>query len=278
MAMLPDGGRDPPSLSHAFSPAEVNMDLTMCGLLPERAEELAGLYREHGNWNQVKQIWYEERRANRSTRGSAQKIFRVLTSRLKNAPSSLPNPGDLPSVLDACSTARDKAQVLFLYLVADDALVRYVVHEYVRRLSEGKPDPLDFSNQTLTTILSEFKYDDGTPYDYAESTTQRWCEGLRSVMREIGVLENQQTVEGNTPTVGDIPLLVALGYSFEEGDDDWVESPIGLQYLFQPGHRWEELFDRAAGTDVWDLVELHGSLQLRPVDGPYDWIPQEGEI
>lgn len=278
MATLPDGGRDLPSLSHTLSPTEVNMDLTMSGLLPEHAEELAGLYHEHGNWNQVKQIWFEERRANRSTRGSSQKIFRVLTSRLKNAPSSLPNPGDLPRVLDACSTTREKAQILFLYLVTDDPLVRYVLHEYVNRLLEGKPDPLDFSDQTLTTILSEFKYDDGSQYDYAESTTQRWCEGFRSVMREIGVLESQQTHKGNPPTVGDVSLLVALGYSYEEREDNWVESPIGLQYLFQPSHRWDELYDRAAATDAWELVELHGSLQLRPTGEPYDWIPQEGEI
>lgn len=278
MTTLSDGGRDPPSLSHAFSSTEVTMDLTMCGLLPERAEELARLYQEHGNWNQVKELWYDERRANRSTRGSSQKIFRVLTSRFKNAPSTLPNPGDLPTILDACGTMRDKAQVLYLYLVADDPLVRYVVHEYGQRLAEGKQDPLDFSNQTLTTLLSEFRYADGSPYDYAESTTKRWCEGFRSVMREIGVLESQQAVHGSPPTLGDIPLLVATGYSFEEGNDDWVESPIGLQYLFQPDHRWEELYDRAAATDAWELLELHGSLKLRPTDGPYTRIQQEDEI
>jgi len=33
------------------------MDLTMCGLLVERAEELARLYAEHGNWNDVKERW-----------------------------------------------------------------------------------------------------------------------------------------------------------------------------------------------------------------------------
>ena len=128
MSAVPDGGEKPPSLTRVFSPAEVNMDLTMCGLLPERAEELARLYEEHENWNQVKEVWFEERRANRSTRGSSQKIYRVLTSRFKNAPASLPNPRDLPTVLDTCATSRDKAQILYLYLVADDALVRYVVH------------------------------------------------------------------------------------------------------------------------------------------------------
>ena len=276
MNTLPDGDNGPPSLSRTFSPEEVNMDLTMCGLLPDRAEEIARLYREHGNWNQVKDIWFEERRANRSTKGSSQKIYRVLSSRFKNAPATLPNPSELPAVLDTCSSSRDKAQVLYLYLVADDALVRYAVHEYARRLAEDFPEPLDFSNETLTSILNQFEYTDETPFDYADSTTERWCEGLRSVMREIGVLENQQTVVGNPPSLGETPLLVAMGYSYEEGDEEWFESPTGLQYLFQPSARWEELYNRAAETEAWEFVELHGSLQLRPTDEPYSSITSGG--
>jgi hypothetical protein len=276
MNTLPDGDNGPPSLSRTFSPEEVNMDLTMCGLLPDRAEEIARLYREHGNWNQVKEIWFEERRANRSTKGSSQKIYRVLSSRFKNAPATLPNPSDLPAVLDTCSSSRDKAQVLYLYLVADDALVRYAVHEFARRLAEDFPEPLDFSNETLTSVLNQFEYTDETPFDYADSTTERWCEGLRSVMREIGVLENQQTVVGNPPSLGETPLLVAMGYSYEEGDEEWFESPTGLQYLFQPSARWEELYNRAAETEAWEFVELHGSLQLRPTDEPYSSITSGG--
>ena len=277
MNTLPDGDNGPPSLSRTFSPQEVNMDLTMCGLLPDRAEEIARLYREHGNWNQVKDIWFEERRANRSTKGSSQKIYRVLSSRFKNAPATLPNPSDLPAVLDSCSSSRDKAQVLYLYLVADDALVQYAVHEYARRLAEDFPEPLDFSNETITSVLNQFEYTDETPFDYADSTTERWCEGLRSVMREIGVLENQQTVVGDPPSLGDTPLLVAMGYSYEEGDEEWFESPTGLQYLFEPSARWEELYNRAAETEAWEFVELHGSLQLRPTDEPYSSITSGGD-
>jgi hypothetical protein len=275
MDTFPDGESGPPSLSYTFYPEDINMDLTMCGLLPNRAEEVTQLYRKHGNWNQVKDVWFEERRANRSTKGSSQKIYRVLSSRFKNAPATLPNPSDLPAVLDTCSSSRDKAQVLYLYLVSDDALVRYAVHEYARRLSADYSGPLDFSNETLTTVLNQFEYADETSFDYADSTTERWCEGFRSVMREIGVLKNQQTVVGNPPSLGDIPLLVAMGYSYEEGEDEWFESPTGLQYLFQPSDRWEELYNRVAKTEAWEFVELHGSLQLRPANEPYSWISQE---
>ncbi|WP_248897120.1 hypothetical protein [Haloplanus sp. XH21] len=270
------GGPQLASLSREFSPPEVTMDLTMCGLPVGRAEELARLYQKHGTWSRVEEVWFEERRANRSTRESFRELSRVLTSRFKNAPASLPNPRDVPSVLDACATPRDKAQVLYPYLVADDALGRYVVHEYAQRLLADHPDALDFSTETLTAVLKQFKSADGTPFDYADSTTERWGEGFRSVMREVGVLENQRTVVGTPPSLGDAPLLVAMGHSYEAGEDASVESPVGLQYLFQPSARWAALYDRVAETDAWEFVELHGSLQLRPVDEPYAWITREG--
>jgi hypothetical protein len=273
-----DGSASLPSLSRQFSSEEINMDLTMCGLLIERAEELAHLYKEHGNWNEVEQVWFEERLSNRSTRGSSRKIYRVLTSRFKNAPSSLPNPRDLPAVLNRCETARDKAQVLYLYLVADDALVRYVVHEYGRRLLEGHSNALDFSNETLTSILDQFEYADGSSFDYADSTTERWCEGFRAVMRKIGVLEDQQSVVGTSPSVGKTPLLLSMGYSYKQNEDNWFESPTGHLYLLQPKNRWQELYDRAASNEAWEYLDLHGELQLRPTDGPYSWIGKEGEI
>jgi len=276
MIALPDGGEELPSLALEFSSDEADMDLTMCGLLPERAEELARLYRKYGSWNKVRDVWFNERLANRSTKGSSQKIYRVLTSRFKNAPPSLPNPRELPSVLDACETSVDKSQVLYPYLVADDVLVRYVVHEYVREYLSDYSDSLDFSNEALTTALGRLEYADGSAFDYAESTTKRWCEGFRSVMREIGVLESQQALVGDPPTVGTTPLLVAMGFSYEEGTDDWFESPIGLLYLFQPSARWDELYDRVAETGAWEFVELHGSLQLQPRDEPYSWITREG--
>ena len=278
MPLAFDGGHSPlPSLSRQLSSDDVNMDLTMCGLLLERAEELARLYAEHGNWTDVKDIWFDQRLSNRSTRGSSQKIYRVLTSRFKAAPTALPNPSALPAVFEECKTTREKAQVLYLYLVTNDSLVQYVVHEYIARLDERSQEPLDLSDETLIAILSQLTYSDGDSFDYADSTTKRWCEGFRSVMRGIGVLDGQQVVVGNPPSIGDIPLLVAMDYSYES-DEEWITAPRGLLYLFQPESRWEELFDRAASTGAWEYLNLHDDLDLRPSEEPYSWIRLEGTV
>jgi hypothetical protein len=94
-------------------------------------------------------------------------------------------------------------------------------------------------------------------------------------MRKIGVIESEQSVTGSPPMIGKVPLLVAMGYSYDDSDDDWFRSPTGLQYLFQPDSRWNEFYDRAAETDAWRFVELHGSLRLRPEEDPYSWIEAE---
>ncbi|WP_205742981.1 DUF1819 family protein [Halalkalirubrum salinum] len=254
------------------------MDLTACGLLVDRAEELTQRYAEHGNWNDVKDVWFDERLANRSTRGSSQKIYRILTSRFKNAPPALPNPSALPAIFDRCATSQDKAQILYLYLVADDLLVQYVVSEYVDRLQNAVAEPLEFSNNTLNQILSQLEYVDRTRFDYAASTTERWCAGFRSVMREIGALGGHQSTLGKQPSIGDTPLLVSMDYSFGVDDEEWIAAPRGLLYLFQSESRWKELFDRAASTDAWEYLELHGALTLRPTDSPYSWVQDGGAV
>lgn len=247
------------------------MDLTMSGLLVEQAEQMARLYAEHRDWTAVEEQWFEERLDERSTRGSSRKIYRVLSSRFKTTDRSLPAIAQLPTVFDQCDTHRDKAQVLYFYLLEDDPLVKYIVHEYIHRLQERGTEGLDLEPETVEAILDDFHYSDGSVFDYADSTTARWGEGLRSVLREIGVLESQQAFHGEPPNVGDVPLLVASGYSWERQGKDWLSSPVGWLYLFQPEPYWDSLVERVADHDAWEANSLPGGLRLEPVDEPFAW-------
>lgn len=254
------------------------MNLTMCGLLVEKAEEMAELYATHRDWTTVEDRWFEERRDGRSTRGSSRKVYRVLSSRFKTADRSLPAISRLPSVLDRCEGARDKAQVLYFYLVEDDPLVKFVTHEYVRRLQERGVDGLDFEQGVVEALLDEFHYADGERFDYAESTTARWGEGFRSVMREIDVLETQQALHGQVPNVGETPLLVASGYSWENAGKEWLSRPLGWRYLYQPEQYWDSLAERLGNHPSWEASGIHGELRLQPVDDTYGWAePTEDE-
>lgn len=271
------GGGSLQSLDSTFSREEVSMDLTRCGLLVEKAEAIAKLYATHRDWPTVKERWFEGRLDERSTRGSSQGIYRVLSSRFKTAERSLPAITELPSIFEQCETHRDKAQVLYFYLIEDDPLVKYVVHRYVRRLQDRDTKGLDFEQETIESILDDFHYDDGGTFDYASSTTTRWGEGLRSVMREIGVLETQQTFRGEPPNMGTVPLLMASGYSWERQGNEWLSSPIGWLYLFQPEQYWDSLVDRVANHDAWGASGIHGELRLEPESETYAWAGRTAE-
>lgn len=254
------------------------MDLTMCGLLVEQAEEMAQLYATHRDWTTVEDRWFEERLDGRSTRGSSRKVYRVLSSRFKTADRSLPSITRLPSVFDHCETDRDKAQVLYFYLVEDDPLVQFAVHEYVRRMQRRGTEGLDFEQETLNAILDTFHYSNGEPFDYADSTTTRWGEGFRSVLREIDVLETSQTLHGQVPNVGIVPLLVASGYSWERNGKDWPSAPAGWLYLFQQEQYWDSLTERVAEHESWEASGIHGEIRLQPTDETYAWAnPTEGD-
>ena len=280
MTLRTDGRGDTlPSLDTTFSHDEVSMALTRCGLLVDRAETLARLYAQHRDWTVVEEKWIEERFDERSTRGSSKGIYRALSSRFKTAGSELPSIVQLPSVLDQCETMRDKAQILYFYLLEDDPLVKYVVHRYVDRLQESGVDGLGFEQEMIERLLNEFHYDDGSEFDYAESTTRRWGEGLRSVMREIGVLDTQQALQGQIPNLGTTPLLVASGYSWETHGDEWLSQPTGWLYLFQSEQYWNSLAERISDDPNWEASGIHGELRLQPVDDTYDWAePWEGEV
>lgn len=260
-----------PSLDSEFSQEDISMDLTMCGLLVDQAEEMARLYATHRDWTSVEDRWFEERVDGRSTRGSSRKLYRVLSSRFKTADRSLPSISRLPSVLDQCETQRDKAQVLYFYLIEDDPLVKFIVHEYVRRMHQSGVNGLKFDQETLEGLLKGFHYSDGDAFDYADSTTTRWGEGFRSVMRDIGVLDTQQTLHGETANVGTTPLLVASGYSWGKNGENWLSTPTGWLYLLQQEQYWDSLLERLSEHPSWEASGIHGELRLQPVDNTYDW-------
>lgn len=247
------------------------MALTMCGLLVEKAEQLSQLYARHRDWTVVEEKWETERYDERSTRDSSKKIYRVLSSRFKTAHSNLPPITKLPFVFDQCANHRDKAQVLYFYLLEDDPLVKYTVHRYANRMRQMGMRGLDFEQGTVERLLNEFHYEDGSEFDYADSTTRRWGEGFRSVMREIDVLESQQELHGQVPNVGTVPLLVASGYSWETGEKDWLTLPVGWLYLFQPEQYWDSLAERLGNHPSWEASGIHGELRLQPVDQTYAW-------
>ena len=253
-----------PSLNGTFNPSGVTVSLTEAGLLPERTRKVVGLYADALSWAQVEDTWHADRIHERGSKKSAQKIFRTIKRRLQAGEGRLPTVITLDGLLAACSTATSRNQVLYFYLLNEDNLFRYVLHEVLRI---QKPDHAtwNLSKPLILDALDRFEYIDGTSLTYADSTRNRWAQGFLSVFRDIGVVEGKYDEHGTPPTLNEEPLHIAALYSWNTVGDDWLQDPIGLEYLFQQSTVIHRLVQRLGSTSRWTVKEQHGGTSLMPV-------------
>jgi hypothetical protein len=188
------------SLNGAFAEWEVNMSLTEAGLLPARAKAVVELYAEQGSWATVKEQWHERRVHDRGSRGSAQQIFRILKRRLQAGGADLPPISRLHQLIEESPTSQAEAQLLYFYLIRDDNLFRFVLHEVLRRQGIDREEWI-LSPDSVVSVLSDYEYVNGESLEYADSTLRRWAQGFRSVLRDVGVVEEPYDETGTVPAV-----------------------------------------------------------------------------
>jgi len=257
-----------PSLNRTFTRKDISMALTKSGLLVSRAECLVDLYRNLLDWEAVREEWHEKRLGGRGSRESSQGIFKLLRNRLQAHGRSLPSPDALAPILYSCRNPQEKAQVLFLYAIEEDKLLKYAINELLRR---SKIVTLGYRLDigTLSSILDDFRYKDGGSLDYSGSTLKRWTQGLRSVLLEIGVRKAPYSDEGNPPTLERIPLLIGAGYSWAKEGRMWQERPVGWAYLFQSYPFWPPLTRRLYDEPTWVMRSVGPRQVLEPREGPF---------
>lgn len=251
------------SLNGAFAEEEVDMSLTEAGLLPGRTEAIVRLYAEHHSWAEVKERWHKDRVHDRGSRGSAQKIYRVLKRRLQAGGAALPSILALEGLDEDCPTAQAKAQLFYLYLIEEDNLFRSVLHEILRRQGTNR-DEWNLSTEYVASVLSDYEYVNGEKLEYADSTLRRWARGFRSVLRDIGVLKKPRDERGVVPSIDGPPAHIGALYSWNREGKDWQRQPIGWLYLFQPPSRREMLLDQLQLSSRWSTTRLRDEVVVTP--------------
>jgi hypothetical protein len=250
-------------LNGCIQEGDVSVGLTEAGLLPKRTETAVRLYAETRSWTEVKQQWHEERVHGRGSRGSAQKILRLIQRRLQAGGSTLPSTTDLHALVEECPTTRAKAQLFYFYLVEEDPLVQFVLHHLLRNQGTDREEwQLDTS--TIAEYLESFRYEGGSALDYADSTLHRWAQGFRSVLRDIGVIEGKYDEVGRAPSLDFPPVHVGAFYSWNKEGEEWPRRPIGWYYLFQSPARQDALLDRLQASDRWESARVRSQTVLRP--------------
>jgi hypothetical protein len=257
------------SLNGEFSTEETHIGLVAASLDLDQTREIAELYNDSGDWNTTSERWLDERRAERVTIEGSRRSFNAIKPRLQEAGGGLPPLRYLPDILDQCRNQRDQHQVIYCYLVAEDAVFQYVLHEYLVQGDDRGASNLDFSDSQIIGMLEEFQHIGGEPLDWAESTKDRWASNFRGVLRSIGVIESRQGTTGEVPNIGDVPLEVAAYWSWHEDGDEWLTDPLGWRYLFQPEPFWEPQTQRLTKSTRWTSHQAHGRRWYEPIDNFY---------
>lgn len=257
------------SLNGDFSTEETHIGLVAASLDLDQTREIAELYNDSGDWNTTSERWLDERRAERVTIEGSRRSFNAIKPRLQEAGGGLPPLRYLPDILDQCRNQRDQHQVIYCYLVAEDAVFQYVLYEYLVQGDDRGASNLDFSDSQIIAMLEEFQHIGGEPLDWAESTKDRWASNFRGVLRSIGVIDSRQGTTGEVPNIGDVPLEVAAYWSWHEDGDEWLTDPLGWRYLFQPEPFWEPQTQRLTKSTRWTSHQAHGRRWYEPIDNFY---------
>lgn len=257
------------SLNGQSSSDETHIGLVAASLDLDQTREIAELYNDSDDWNSTSERWLDERRAERVTIEGSRRSFNAIKPRLQEAGGGLPPLKYLPAILDECRNERDQHQIIYCYLVAEDAVFRYVLHEYLRQGRTQGASKLDFSDDRIIEMLNEFQHTGGEPLDWSESTKDRWASNFRGVLRSIGVIESHQGTTGDVPNIGDVPLEVAAYWSWYKDGDEWLTNPLGWRYLFQPEPFWDPQSQRLAKSTRWSSHQAHGRRWYEPVDDFY---------
>ena len=265
------------SLNGQFSTEETHIGLVAASLDLDQTREIAELYNDSGDWNTTSERWLDERRAERVTIEGSRRSFNAIKPRLQEDGGGLPPLRYLPDILDQCRNQRDQHQVIYCYLVAEDAVFQYVLHEYLVQGDDRGASNLDFSDSQIIGMLEEFQHIGGEPLDWAESTKDRWASNFRGVLRSIGVIDSRQGTTGEVPNIGDVPLEVAAYWSWHEDGDEWLTHPLGWRYLFQPEPFWEPQTQRLTKSTRWTSHQAHGRRWYEPIDNFYAALAGQAE-
>lgn len=260
-----------------LAPSDVNLAITEAGLHVGPTEEVARLYAESLEWERANERWHEDRLMERGSKHSAQKVFRVIRDRLRAPGADLPSVVDLDTILQASPDKQSKAQVVYLYLLEGDLLARRLVHQVLSTQGLDR-ESWDLSKETLLQALYEIRRENEQAIPYTDASLRRWVSGIRSVFREIGVLENPRDPQGTTPLLEDIPLKVAAGYSWQKQGEEWQSIPLGWCYLFQSRMHWDVLTTRLLRNSAWRVSNRMGRTALELVDAsnPFGLVRREG--
>jgi len=252
-----------PGVNDNLTAEKINLNLKEAGMMINKTEIICEIFSDQKNWSATKQLWHEEKLGGCGTRDSNQRLFQIIRDRLQNKESILPTVKELNKVFRDCFNKRTKAQIIFLFIVETDILVKYMIHKLYEK-QDKNPGNWNLSKKELLNTIIRIELSNGKRIKYAESSLKKWVSSFRGLMWEIGFLNSPNGNTGSPPVIGDKALEVIAYYSWNKMGPEWTDFPIGFYYLLQAQSNWEVLWKRIKYYDAWQEKNLQGKLNIEP--------------
>ena len=167
--------------------SEFTGKLVHCGLVMSETEQLLHYYVDSGeDWSRVRESVLSRNLLGKQSKNRARHIFEVVQHRYKEAPEWLPPTAFVSKFYNASISERAKKQIGLTYVAADDPLLRKMLFTFRNDFQKEALAPRDtVIIQEMHKVLDRENVD----LDWSPSMEQRWAQGFRSILRQVGIIE-----------------------------------------------------------------------------------------
>lgn len=235
-------------------------NLHRVGLAVQDTETLLGALLQTGDWPEVVHLARSENLLAKSGSGRTKAVLDAVGRRYLAPPDWLPTRDLVARFFTTRAPIRAKAQVAFLYLLAEDALARtclaaLVLDRPATRESLYTADVVRFLEDLRSTHAELSRW--------SASTLKRWSQGFLSVLREVGFVERGTSNRLIDPVVLPEAFAFVLAWLIERtGSAKAAVDHQAFELLALDGTERRALLAEGHRRGWWRYAELGGAMEL----------------
>ncbi len=246
-------------------------NLQRVGLVPGETQALLSAYIEVGDWAKVRQLALEQNLLGKRSTTTVRGILKAVARRYLKGPEWLPGARSAGTFFAQPSIpSRAKAQVAFLYTVAEDLLVQACLESLV----VGRPQPRSGTHLHLDDVLAFLR---GMEAEHPQVARwrpylrRRWASGFLSLLRDGGLMEPAPSWTLADPII----LPEAFGFVFP-----WLAERTGsaraalehraLAWWGLDAGELRELLSTGQALGWWRYAAAGSMVEFQPLRPPGD--------
>jgi Putative inner membrane protein (DUF1819) len=172
-------------------------NLQNVGLVLDETETLLAAFVEAQDWQEVRRRALDDNLLGKRSTTTVRHILKVIRRRYLEPPSWLPTPDLVGRFFSRPPvSARAKTQVAFLYVLAEDRLVREAIQTLVL-----DPLPAHLHLEEALGFLRGLEREHATVAGWQPYLRRRWSSGLLTLLREVGFLDSSPSSPVRKPIV-----------------------------------------------------------------------------